>query len=114
MPFLIVTKSVADAVGDKPKISLPFVSRISLIKGDVIVLFVSVCVPVKVATVLSIANVRLAVKSPPPVKPVPADMVIALYAALRFVRASATIGNRQIGNARDATACNGNAIGVLG
>ena len=57
MPFLTVTKSVADAVGDKPRISLPLVSSISLIFGEVSVLFVSVCVPVSVATVESIAIV---------------------------------------------------------
>lgn len=79
MPFLTVTKSVADAVGDKPRISLPFVSSISLIKGDVIVLFVSVCVPVSVATVESIAIVTaLEPLYDVPDKPVP--MVKALDA----------------------------------
>lgn len=39
-------------------------------------MLVNVCVPVKVATVPSIAKVRLAVKSPPPVKPVPAVNVL--------------------------------------
>ena len=75
MPFFTVKKSVADAVGDSPSISLPLVSRISLALGDVRVLFVSVCVPVNVATVLSIAKVLSADKSPPPVNPVLAVIV---------------------------------------
>ena len=33
MPFLTVRKSVAEAVGDKPKISLPLVSLIRLALG---------------------------------------------------------------------------------
>ena len=63
-------------VAVRAKKVLPLVSRIEVpIFGDVNVLLVSVCVPVKVATVESMATVTVPVPLPVVVIPVPAAMV---------------------------------------
>lgn len=87
LPRLTDDPLIVIALFDKDALAM----FVSVLSGPLIVLFVSVCTPVKVTTELSIDKVLLAVKSPPPLNPVPADMVIALYAAFKFVRASAAV-----------------------